>query len=458
MKILLVSPASGKWKGMSRRRLFYGKTFRFSMLSLLTVAALSPEDAEITIVDEQIEEIPGEEYFDVVGITVMTAAAPRAYHIADGFRRRGIPVVLGGFHASLNSDEALEHGDAVVVGEAYGAWEELLRDLGRGSLQPLYHGRPGVPPPLPRHLIDKKGYVTVNATYATIGCTNRCHFCSITAFHEGRRRKREIDEVVAEISAFDERFFIFVDDNLTQDTDYARQLLRRLTPLNKRWVTQASLDVAADDSLLALMSDAGCVGIFVGLETLNRVALKAQEKEFNTPGRYREAVRMIHHHGMFVEAGIMFGFDADGPGVFRTTLDMLEEIGIDAIQASIVTPLPGTPLHEKMKGRITDRNWEHYDFRHALFTPKGMTAEQLQAGADWVIRRFYSPGRIIRRALRWGLMPRGLVRLAYPLALNLAYFGRVKAFGIGGYDPTSRHATAPSCQKGRDFSCTTAAG
>jgi radical SAM superfamily enzyme YgiQ (UPF0313 family) len=454
MKILLVSPASGKWKAISRKRFFNGKTFRFSMLSLLTVAALSPEDAEITIVDEQIEEIPWEGHFDLVGITVMTAAAPRAYRIADSFRRRGTPVVLGGFHVSLNSEEALEHGDAVVVGEAYGAWEELLRDLRRGSIRALYHGRPGVPPPLPRHLIDRKGYVTVNATYASVGCTNRCQFCSITAFHEGRRRLREIDEVVAEISTFDDRFFIFVDDNLTQDADYARELLRRLVPLRKRWGTQASIDVASDNSLLALMSEAGCVGIFVGLETLNRTALKAQEKEFNTPRRYRNAVRSIHRHGIFVEAGIMFGFDTDGPGVFRTTLDMLEEIGIDAIQTSIVTPLPGTPLHEKMKGKITDRNWEHYDFRHVLFKPKGMTAEQLQAGADWVIRRFYSPGRILRRALRWSLMPRGAARLAYPLILNLAYFGRVKAFEIDGYDPAATAATAPSSQKGRNFSCT----
>jgi len=435
MKILLVSPASGKWKGISRRGPFNGKTFRFSMLSLLTVAALSPEDAEVAIVDEQVEDIPLDGAFDLVGITVMTAAAPRSYEIADHFRSRGIPVVLGGFHPTMNLDEALDHADAVVAGEAHGAWEALCRDLEKDSLQRVYRGRGGESPPLPRHLLDRKGYVTMSATYATVGCANRCRFCSITAFHGGKRRLREISVVVDEIASFEERFFIFVDDNLTQDGEYVRELLRRLAPLGKRWVTQASLDAADDESLLTLLRDAGCMGIFVGMETANGAALKAQEKGFNAPGRYRDAVRRIHRHGMFVEAGIMFGFDADGPEVFRETLSMLEDIGVDAIQASILTPLPGTPLFEQMRGRITDRNWGHYDYRHVVFSPRGMTARQLQDGADWVIRSFYSPRRILRRALRWLTMPRGARLLLYPLALNLAYYGRVKAFRIEGHDP-----------------------
>jgi radical SAM superfamily enzyme YgiQ (UPF0313 family) len=442
MRILLVSPASGKWKGISRRGFFNGKTFRFSMLSLLTVAALSPEDAEVVIVDEQIEEIPFGEDFDLVGITVMTAAAPRAYEIASLFRDRGIPVVLGGFHVTMNTDEAMDHADAVVAGEAYGAWESVIRDLRDGSLQRLYRGRAGEPPPLPRHLLHKKGYVTMNAAYATVGCANRCRFCSITAFHEGRRRRRNISAVVDEIASFDGNFFILVDDNLTQDGEYVRKLLKELAPLKKRWATQASLDVADDDSLLALLREAGCMGLFIGMETVSRAALKAQEKGFNSPERYREAVRRIHRHGMFVEAGIMFGFDAHGPEVFRQTLAVLDDIGIDVIQASILTPLPGTPLFEEMKGRITDRDWEHYDYRHVVFAPLGMTAEQLQAGADWVIRSFYSPRRILRRALRWLTMPRGARLLPYPLALNLAYYGRVKAFRIGGYDPSGEVSTA----------------
>jgi radical SAM superfamily enzyme YgiQ (UPF0313 family) len=454
MKILLISPASGPWRGISRKRLFSGKMFRFSMLSLLTVAELSPDDADIRIIDEQVEPVPEDEHFDLVGITAMTAAAPRAYTLARRFRERGIPVVLGGFHATLNPEEARQHVDAVVVGCAAGAWERLIEDLRAGALKPIYRGDPqaAVPRKLPRRLIQGSKYVTLNATYATLGCTNRCRFCAINTFHKGRRHHRPVQDVIDEVAAFDNRFFMFVDDNLTQDRDYARALLTGLAPLNKIWITQASIDIADDDNLLRLMREAGCIGIFIGLETFNDQALGDQGKGFNAPSRYREAVAKLHRHGMFVESGIVFGFDTDGPEVFRSTLAMLEDIGIDAIQASILTPLPGTPLFDDMKGRITDTDWEHYDYRHAVFTPKRMTAADLQAGADWVIRKYYSPLRILKRALRWITMPHGFRRFIYPLALNFAYYGRVKTFAIRGHDPgttparATEHALSPEPQ------------
>jgi len=444
MKILLISPASGHWRGISRRRLFNGKTFRFSMLSLLTVAELSPADAEIRIVDEQLEDIPEDDQFDVVGITAMTAAAPRAYEIAETFRVHSIPVVMGGFHATLNPDESLEHVDAVVVGCAYGAWERALDDIRNGSLKRVYYGDPegSIPATLPRHLVDKSKYVTVNSTYATLGCRNGCRFCSISAFHKGEQHQRRVDDVVNEIAAFKERFFMFVDDNLTQDRDYVVELLERLRPFRKKWITQASIDVADDDELLELLRDAGCIGLFIGLETFNERALNSQDKGFNVPERYRSAVAKLHRFGMFVESGIIFGFDTDGPEVFRATLDMLDRIGIDAIQTSILTPLPGTPLFGDMQERIFDRDWEHYDYRHAVFVPQRMGTDQLQAGTDWVIRKYYSPWRILRRAVRWIAMPGSIRNIVYPLGLNLAYFGRVKAFAIRGYDPAAVHASS----------------
>lgn len=452
MKILLISPASGHWRGISKKRLFNGKTFRFSMLSLLTVAELSPEDAEIRIVDEQIENIPENETFDLVGITAMTAAAPRAYEIAARFRERGIPVVMGGFHATLNPAEALQHVDAVVVGCAAGAWQRVLADLGNGKLsrpgqkerpdacgpeERIYYGDPEAPIPasLPRHLVDRDSYVTVNSTYATLGCTNACRFCSIAAFHKGQRHQRDIVDLVSEIGSFRERFFMFVDDNLTQDRGYVVELLERLRPLGKKWVTQASIDVADDEELLTLMRDAGCIGLFIGIETFNERALGAQDKGFNVPDRYRAAVARIHRHGMYVEAGMIFGFDTDEPGVFRATLEMLDRIGIDAIQASILTPLPGTRLFEDMRDRLLDTSWERYDYRHVVFEPRRMSAHELQAGADWLIRKYYSPWRILKRLPRWLATPGGLWNFVYPMALSLAYYGRVKRFGIEGSDP-----------------------
>lgn len=437
MKILLISPASGKWSRIGRKRVFNGRTFRFSMLSLLTVAKLCPEDARVRIVDEQLEEIPEGEQFDLVGITVMTATAPQAYAISQRFRKRAIPVVLGGFHPSLNTAEALEHADAVVVGCAFGAWERLVEDLKAGKLKSLYYGsaeRANISP-VRRELVRGEDYVTVNATYATMGCRNKCRFCSISAFYKATLHCRDVEGIVEEVASFKERFFVFVDDNFTQDRDFVCELLRRLRPLKKKWITQASIDVADDDELLRLLKEAGCVGVFIGLETFNEKNLADQSKTVNAPERYREVIRKIHSFGIFVESGVIFGFDSDDRTVFGRTVDMLEAIGIDAIQVSILTPLPGTGLYDDMRGRIVDKDWEHYDYRHVVFEPCRMSAAELQGGTDWVIRRFYSPVRIFKRLLRWLAVPGGLRNFIYPLVLNLGYFGRVKCFEIRGYNP-----------------------
>ncbi|MBI4557918.1 MAG: B12-binding domain-containing radical SAM protein [Candidatus Hydrogenedentes bacterium] len=439
MNILLISPASGNWRGLGRERRGRGRTFRFSMLSLLTVAALTPKSAKVRIVDEQVEEVPEDESFDLVGITAMTATAPRAYELCRRFRAKGTPVVLGGFHPTLNTAEALEHADAVVMGSAFGAWPKLVEDFEAGRMDRVYYGDPAAPVPatLPRGLMKQRRYLTVNATYATLGCRNRCRFCTITQFHRGCRYTRPVSEVVAEVASFRGRFFIFVDDNLTQDRDYVVELLTRLIPLRKRWITQASIEIADDQELLKLLRASGCVGLFVGLESFSERALCSQEKLVNAPARYRAAVAKLHDHGIFVESGIIFGFDTDGPEVFGLTLEMLDEIGIDAIQVSILTPVPGTPLFKDMESRIVDRNWEHYDYRHVVFTPARMTPQELQAGADWVIRRYYSPGRILKRLPRWLRMPGGYTRFVYPLFLNLAYWQRVKDFLIRGYNPAA---------------------
>jgi radical SAM superfamily enzyme YgiQ (UPF0313 family) len=409
------------------------------MLPLLTVAELSPKDAEVTLIDEQFQDIP-DGRFDLVGITAMTALAPRAYELCAKFRERGIPVVMGGYHATLNPDEALQHADAVVTGPAYGAWQRVCEDVRAGKLQRRYRGEMcgGIPKSLPRRLLDKNQYVTAHATFATMGCRNACRFCSIAKFHGSRFFTRPVEDVVEEVGAFESPFFMFVDDNLTMDRDYAMALFEGLAPLGKRWVTQASLTIAEDEDLLAAMQRAGCTGVFVGLETFNPEALASQQKAFNTPAKYREAVAAFHRHGMYVEAGVMVGFDHDTLEVFRDTLKALERARIDAIQLAIVTPLPGTPLHEAMEERIVDRNWEHYDYRHAVFAPAKMSRQDLQDGADWLIRAFYSPWRILRRIPRWMTVPGGWHLWVYPCVLNLAYLGRVLRFRIRGKNPAGQ--------------------
>ncbi len=455
MKLLLIAPASGRWTSVGKNRLFGGKVFRFSMLSLLSVAAETPADVSIRIVDEQIEDIPWNAEADLVGITCMTALAPRAYEIAGRFRARGVPVVLGGMHPSLCPDEAIRHADAVLAGEAEGLWSRVVDDARAGRMSGIYradglHSLRGLHPP-PRHLLQGRRYATVHAVQATRGCPHGCDFCAISAFNRKTHRQRPVDEVVAEVAAIPDKFIIFVDDNLTADRDYARRLFQALAPLRKWWITQATLAIADDPELVELAARAGCKGVFVGLETFSDRNLGAVSKSFNRVSGYREAVRLLHRHGIAVEAGIVFGFDGDTPDVFAATLKQLDDLEIDVIQASIFTPLPGTPRHGMMKDRIMDGDWSHYDFHHAVFRPQNMTAADLQAGHDWVTREFYRPWRMARRMWRHAFRPGGLASLPYLAAVNLAYYGRTFRWKIRGWNPargrepaTAASACAPA--------------
>ena len=437
MRILFIAPASGRWRGLGRKWFFNGKTFRFSMLSLLSVAALTPDGHDRVVVDEQVDEVPWDEPFDLVAITVMTATAPRAYELCRRFRERGTPVVLGGFHVTFNADEALRHASAVVVGPAGGAWPAVLRDVEAGCLRRVYHGDPNaeVPIRLPRHLLKSSAYVSVQTCAATAGCTNRCAFCSITAFYGGHRYRRDVAAIVEHLSSFDDRFFLFIDDNLTQDREYALSLFKAIAPLGKQWATQASIEIADDPEMLHWMRASGCVGVFVGLESFSDAALCSQNKRIRSAERYRDAVRTLHASGLVVEAGIIFGFDTDGPQVFEDTLRILDDIGADVMQASILTPLPGTPLFEEMRSRIVDLDWEHYDYKWAVFEPSRMSREEAMAGLQWINKRFYAPSRILRRVVRWLAMPGGWRQFHIPLLLNVAYWGRQFQFGVRGHNP-----------------------
>lgn len=441
MKILLIAPASGNWRSVGTGRWFNGKTFRFSLLSLSTVAALTPPEHSVTIVDEQIQDVPWEADVDLVGITCMTAAAPRAYEIARHFRSRGVPVVLGGMHPTLCSEEALHHADAVVAGEAQGVWERVLDDARHGALHGLYRNtRMGsgmvIHPAIT--LLERGRYLTLNAIEATRGCPKGCAFCAVSAYHQRQHKKYRVDDVIERIKNTQGRFLIFVDDHLTADLEYARELFERMVPLRKRWVSQMTLEAAQDEGFVQLMRDSGCVGVFVGMETFNADNLDAVHKGFHRVEQYREAVKVFHRNGIGVEAGIVFGFDQDEPEVFEETLHQLEIFEVDAVQFSILTPLPGTPFYESMQHRILDRYWGHYDFHHAVFEPKRMSVESLQAGHDWITREFYRPWRIARRMSRCVQRPQGARVIPYLSTINLAYLGRVLRWHINGWNPAGK--------------------
>jgi radical SAM superfamily enzyme YgiQ (UPF0313 family) len=458
MKILLVLPAGERVRVTQENpRVPRRGMLRFSVLPLTTVAALTPPQHEVTIVDENVEALDLNADCDLVGLTFMTALAPRAYEIARAFRARGKTVVGGGYHPTLCPAEAEQHLDAVVVGDAEGSWPALLRDAERGYLRKRYvsaaldHGagaRSFHTPPARRQLLARtaRHYVTVNAVQTTRGCPHACRYCSITAFHQRTHRRRPVAEVLAELRGI-EGDFIFVDDNVAADRAYATELFDAMVPLRKRWVSQCSIEIADDPELLAGMHAAGCRGLFIGIETTNAENLAAMGKAFNQTARYRERIARIRRAGIGIVAGIIVGLDQDDPRVFEHTLRFLGEAGIDSVQVNILTPLPGTPLFEDLvaAGRVTDRDWSHYDFRHVVFQPVRMTAEELQAGADWLYAQFYRLDRILLRFAR-GLFTTGPTAAVLGLRLGLTYRYDNRRERIVGRNPATAHTRRPAAE------------
>lgn len=394
LRILLVAPATHP----ARRR----RRGLFPPLSLLTVAGLTPAHHQVELVDEAVEPVPFERDVELVGITTSTACAHRAYYIADRFRERGVTVVLGGIHASALPEEAAEHADAVVVGEAEGLWEQVLEDYQAGRLQRIYRHQQF--PRLDsvrtrRELIRARDYVVPHTVQTTRGCPYDCAFCSVTAFFGATYRKRPVEAVVEEVRRLAGRLVVFVDDNLLGDSSYARQLLQALKSVGKRWLTQASLPSLRDDRLVSLAAEAGCRGIFVGFESLSRLNLQRMRKAFNVVERYRETIERLHRFRIGVVGSFVFGFDEDDESVFERTLRFVQEVKIDLPTFSILTPFPGTRLHEQMEaeGRITDRNWSHYTGNRVVFRPLRMSAEALQQGFRWALRKAYSLPSIWQR-------------------------------------------------------------
>ncbi|HUJ09637.1 MAG TPA: radical SAM protein [Verrucomicrobiae bacterium] len=461
MRILLILPA-GENVRVTRQRPRVPKRamLRFSVLPLTTVAALTPPEHEVQIVDENVEALDFSADCDVVGITLMTALAPRAYEIAREFRARGRVVVGGGFHVTLCPDEARQHFNAIVVGDAEGAWPALLRDVEAGRLRKIYSS-----PPTGKVVLsaqsrwqllrrNAKHYVTLNAIQATRGCSHGCRYCSVTAFHRRIHRQRPVADVVAELEHI-ARNFMFVDDNIIAHRAYACELFRAMTPLRKRWVTQCSIEIADDTELLQLARAAGCRGLFIGVETISAENLTAMDKGFNDSRRYRERLHQIRCAGIGVVAGIIVGLDRDDVTVFQRTLRFLEWTGVDTVQVNILTPLPGTPLFEDFArtGRIRDREWNHYDFRHCVIEPARMSSQELQNGADWLRAQFYRLDRILVRFAR-GIFVIGWIPALLGLKLNLTYRRDNRREQIVGRNPAQAvRVTADKVVFGQEAAC-----
>jgi len=399
MKIKIICP---RWPEGSLWRHFF---FRFPYLSLTTLAALTPEEIEVTIEDENVQEINFDDQPDLVAISIITPLAKRGYAIADGFRKRSVPVVLGGFHATWMPEEAVEHADAVVLGEAEPSWPRVLEDFKAANLRKFYQpeGKADLKGlPIPRRDLLKKGaYFFTNTMQISRGCPFRCSFCSVTAFFGHTYRMRPLDEVKreAEILRRQNDFIFFVDDNIIGNPAYARDLFSYLQGLKVKWVSHASLNIAENEELLGQAAKSGCHGLFIGFESLSQETLKRHHKTSNRVEQYKQQIRKIHDRGIGIEGSFIFGSDEEDSSVFRRVVDFCEETKIDAAVFAILTPYPGTRIYEQylQEDRIFSRDWDLYDMDHVVFRPKKMTVEQLQEGHDWANRRFYSYPSMLKR-------------------------------------------------------------
>jgi radical SAM superfamily enzyme YgiQ (UPF0313 family) len=421
VKLLLITASSPHIRAIRRARFL-----NFQQITMPYLAALTPPGWQITHVDEEAEAVDPNAQADLVGITFHTPSASHAYAIADGFRARGIPVVMGGPHATLLPQEAAAHADAVFVGEAEDTWPQFLADFAAGQIQPFY--RPSRIPSLEgapqarKDLFHRKDY-TNGVLFASRGCPNQCDFCTLAVMYRRRLRKRPVAEVVAEYASFRGKVIIFWDDNIAGDREYAKQLFRGIAPYRKWWSSQSSIHAGQDEEFLELAARSGCKQLFLGLESISQASLDGSEKRFNHVEDFSAIIRRVQSYGIAVQAGIVFGFDCDTPAIFGDTLDFLEAAGVQNATFNILTPFPGTPLFERLEaeGRILTRDWDRYNSRaDVVFQPKQMSCDELLEGYLYANRRFYSPVSIAKR------LSASPTNLWWTLPLNLAY-----AFSLG---------------------------
>jgi len=397
MRLLLIAP---KWPEGSLWGQIY---FRFPYLALTTVAALTTDDWEISIVDENVESLDFSDLPDLAAISIMTPLAKRGYEIADTYRQKGVPVVLGGIHPTMMKDESKTHADAVAMGEAEEVWPQVLSDFKRGDLKSFYKApnfcRLEQLPTPKRDLLNRRAYFFINTIQTTRGCPFDCEFCSVTSFYGRTYRVRPVEDVINEMGHMERGFVFFVDDNIVGKPSYAKDLFRALIPLNVKWFSQASLSIVKDRELLDLAQRSGCRGLFIGFESLSQESLNAMGKSITRVNDYEEAIKMIHDCGIGIQGSFIFGTDQDDQSIFSDVLRFVEKTHIEAVLFSILTPFPGTRIQEALlrENRIIDTDWEQYDMNHVVFRPRKMTPRQLQNGFNWAYKRLYGYRSIVRR-------------------------------------------------------------
>ncbi|HET7219923.1 MAG TPA: radical SAM protein [Vicinamibacterales bacterium] len=403
MRLTLIHPCIGRRPGQR-----YLRSWEMEPLPPATIAGLTPPDVDIRFYDDRMERIPYDEPTDLVALSVETYTARRAYQIASEYRRRGVSVVMGGFHPTLCPEEVAQYAESVVIGEAEESWPRLVDDFRHGRMEAVYRApsRPslrGIKPD--RRIFEGKRYLPIGLVEAGRGCHFRCEFCAVQSVFKNTQTRRPLDEVIAEVAALKDRrrMFFFVDDNITSNLAEAKEFLRALAGLKIRWVSQSSINAAHDEEFLDLLVQSGCRGVLIGFESLNPEALASMNKSFNTMrGGYEVALANLRRFRLRLYATFIFGYDADTPESFTRATEFAKDHRFYIAAFNHLTPFPGTPLYTRLQaqGRLLyDAWWLDPDYRYNAvpFQPASMSPESLARHCLDARRDFYGWSSILRR-------------------------------------------------------------
>jgi radical SAM superfamily enzyme YgiQ (UPF0313 family) len=442
MRIRFLMPSGKGWLGQVHKS---GKT-GIPRISLTLLAALTPDKYKIELIDTRFKEPGYDDPPDMVAISSFTNEIQHAYKMADEFRRRGSKVVMGGIHVSMLPDEALEHADCVVIGEAETTWPKVLEDFENGNLKPIYkiegfNDLVGLPIAR-RDLLEKNRYFSISSLQATRGCPFDCSFCTVTIFNGRKIRMRPIKEVVKEIEMLpDKHNIMFLDDNIAANFEYAKKLFTALEPLKIRWSSQVSFNCAKDPELLQLMQKSGCDFVLIGFESVYQDSLNDSRKgRWVHVEKYAEGIRALHGYHINIIGSFVVGLDHDTKDIFPETLKFIMDNSIDAVIINILTPYPGTVLYreDKMEGRIFDRDWSNYCNSNVVYYPKKMSPAELMDGYYWLMHELYKPINVIRRVFKRKR------NLKSRFVLNLSYYHKTKRYPRVKWDDIGKVSQYPN--------------